>query len=107
MSNKTIKIQHAPIVVDFDRWFGIYGANYWTKEDAVKVWEQLVKAEGAVWKYEFNPDDDDDLLEQVYFDETLTDKAEKAVLPANYHDEEPQTQACSASSAETLPTKNS
>jgi len=105
MSNKTITIKHAPIVVDFDRWFGIYGQNYWTKEDAVKVWEQFVKAGGAVWTYEFNPDDNDDLLEQVYFDEARIEKAEKKVLPVNYHNDEPQ--ACSASSAETLPTKNS
>ena len=108
MSNKTITIKRDPIVVTFDRWFGIYGQNYKTKDDAIKVWEQIIKKGGRVWHYEFNGDDDDAILQDVYFDPVIED-AEMAVLPDNYHDEEEeaQPQMCSASSAETLPTKNS
>ena len=108
MSDKHIEIWMPTIEIDFDRWFGWYKRDFVSKEQAVKVWERIIKKEGQTWDIDENPDDYKEKLTGIYFD-AVTHEATNEIEKEEEEEEEKQQdpQMCSASNAETLPTKNS
>ena len=109
MSDKHIEIWMPAIEINFDRWFGWYKRHFVSKEQAVKVWERIIKKEGQTWDMDENPDDYQEKLTGIYFDD-ITHEATNEIEKEEEEEEEKkeqQSQICSASNAETLPTKNS
>jgi hypothetical protein len=95
MSKKTITLIADTITIDFACWFKWYGDRYETKAEAVKVWEDIVKTEGSKVKTQ-NQDNDYHILTAHYFDDWVKEAEERC-----------DNQMCSASRADTRPTKNS